>query len=245
MQEGEPRMTDRRVFSPAIRPQDAWVVAAPADAVNAVAAPETWLPADICADIARYLQPQDRAARYAAWGLLLMLLARLTGMAPSAMAVVRSPAGRPSLAGGGPDFNISHTGGWVAAAVTPDGYVGVDIERERPCEIWDRIAPDFLHPDELVLWRRGAPATRAAEALRLWCLKEAILKAGGEGLPGDPRRMDAGTASRDGRLERSGRAYAIHAQPVAPGICLACALSPPAPMQMHVLDADAIRDLRG
>ncbi|MBL8483001.1 MAG: 4-phosphopantetheinyl transferase family protein, partial [Rhodocyclaceae bacterium] len=43
---------------------------------------------------------------------------------------------------------------------------------------WDRLAPQFCRPAELDMLAAAAPAARAALAAAIWCLREALFKAG-------------------------------------------------------------------
>lgn len=220
------------------------VVAAPAPLVHAALAPETWLPEGERTDIGRYRHAWDRADRFAAWGLVRLLVGRLSGQPPAAVAISRSPAGRPHLTDGGADFNLSHAGGWVAVGVVRNGVIGVDVEQARPTSTWDAIAPDFLAPAELSDWRALGPEARAATALRLWCIKEAVLKAVGEGLGGDPRSIETALAGGSGLLLRHGYPFRMEVREIASNLCLACALSPPAKAGLHVLGPKDTGELR-
>lgn len=241
------RAQDVPAFSPLTLDGSApLVVAAPAHLVNAALAPETWLTERERADIGRYRRAQDRADRFAAWGLARLLAGRLTGQPPAALAVSRSPGGRPQLTQGGADFNLSHAGGWVAVGVVRSGFIGVDLEQARSLDIWDAIAPDFLAPPELAAFRALGAEGRAGGALRLWCIKEAVLKAVGEGLGGDPRSVEVNLTGNDGVLLRHGHTFQVEVCEVTSGLCLAWAVTPPAKATLHVLgsgDIDALRRL--
>lgn len=167
------------------------VVVAPAATVAAVLAPgRLALPADEAARIARFLQPQDRAEREAAHGLLRHLLAPFLGCAPAAIVLARDAFGRPFLAEStGLDLNLSHGSGWVAVGLVPGGRIGVDVEgATRPVD-WDALAPHFMHPAELAAYRALAPGMRPNRALEIWAVKEACLKAGGQGLSDPPQTV--------------------------------------------------------
>ncbi len=143
------------------------VVAAPAHLVNAALAPETWLPEGERADIGRYRRAQDRADRFAAWGLARLLAGRLTGQPPAALAVSRSPGGRPQLTQGGADFNLSHAGGWVAVGLVRNGFIGVDLEQARSPISGMRSPRTFSRRRN---WRPFALlAPKAARAARCVC----------------------------------------------------------------------------
>lgn len=128
----------------------------------------------------RFRMSADRDAFVAAHALLRATLSELTGRATDEWRFVLGPHGKPALAPGLPQlqFNISHTRGWVACAVANDP-VGVDVERI------DREAgevAEVFSPREIRHLRGCAPEAFASELTRLWTLKEAFIKATGEGL---------------------------------------------------------------
>lgn len=60
--------------------------------------------------------------------------------------------------------------------------LGVDIETPRPLPRALTLAERYFPANELALLERLAPAARARAFLRLWCAREAILKAHGRGI---------------------------------------------------------------
>jgi 4'-phosphopantetheinyl transferase len=164
------------------------------------------LPSEEAARIARHVKADDRAARRAAWSLARTLLGAALGLSPAAVPVVRGANGRPELVEpSGLDFNLTHSGSWVAVGLARGGTIGVDVEKARGLDLWTRLAPDFMHDDDRARWSTVPEADRAASALRQWCGKEAVLKATGEGLGGDARgvRLPEG----GGLVVRAGRAF--------------------------------------
>jgi len=86
----------------------------------------------------------------------------------------------------GPAFNLSHSGDCIAIAVS-DTEIGIDIERLRPMHHADDVARHVFHPEELRWLARQPDALRAF--LRLWTLKESLLKAVGTGFSVPPRQL--------------------------------------------------------
>jgi 4'-phosphopantetheinyl transferase len=80
------------------------------------------------------------------------------------------------------DFNLSHTEGMIACAVTTVGICGVDVEviPEQAATVAD-VAP-MLAPAEQEMLAGLPVAARAVRFTELWVLKEAYLKALGTGL---------------------------------------------------------------
>jgi phosphopantetheinyl transferase len=85
-----------------------------------------------------------------------------------------------------PAFNLSHSGDCIAIAVA-DTEIGIDIERLRPLPHADDVARHVFHADELRWLARQPDAPRAF--LRLWTLKESLLKAVGTGFSVPPRQL--------------------------------------------------------
>ncbi len=79
----------------------------------------------------------------------------------------------------GVEFNISHSGKWVACAVD-DLPVGIDVEQIKPVGM--DIAERFLSKEEFGCLTAKGIAEREAYFYALWVLKESYIKAIGEGL---------------------------------------------------------------
>lgn len=115
------------------------------------------------------------------WSLLVELAARHD------VSVWRNPLGRP-VAGSPVDLSLSHGGGWVAAAASRQGRVGVDVEASRP--VSPALARRCLSAAEVVwLERASGDGERQDRFAQLWTAKEAYLKAIGTGLGVDPRSV--------------------------------------------------------
>lgn len=96
------------------------------------------------------------------------------------------PAVAPELArhrGGLPlQFNWSHSGDYALVAIALGAAVGVDVQRHAPAPRALAIAERFFDPLEAVALASYSHAERDQAFLGLWCAKEAVLKAAGEGL---------------------------------------------------------------
>ncbi len=98
------------------------------------------------------------------------------------------------------DTSWSHSGHGLLMALGRNTIVGVDLEYERPRKQVMALAHRYFHPDEAAwLEERIDEATRQSAFIRLWCAKEAVLKAHGRGLAFglDRLRFD----EIDGRLQ--------------------------------------------
>lgn len=87
-------------------------------------------------------------------------------------------SGKPHLAVGKPFFNLSHTAHCVAAAVSQDCEIGVDIEEIKPRS--GGFAQRICSPTELELVLASCDPT--SETIRLWSAKEAEAKRSGKGI---------------------------------------------------------------
>lgn len=99
------------------------------------------------------------------------------------------PALAPAFAATGLHFNIAHTAGLVAIAMSRQPAVGVDVEslggRPPPLD----VAPRYFNDAEARELAALAPADQPLRFYALWTLKESWLKATGEGLAGGLDRI--------------------------------------------------------
>ncbi len=110
------------------------------------------------------------------------LAARL-GCEPEGLRLDRSAHGRPVLElPAGWDCNWSHSGSLLAVVLGERMRVGIDIERERPRPRALELARRFFTPAEADWLAAHGPGDASRDFLRLWCAKEAVLKAHGRGL---------------------------------------------------------------
>ncbi|MDR1109944.1 MAG: 4'-phosphopantetheinyl transferase superfamily protein [Deltaproteobacteria bacterium] len=88
------------------------------------------------------------------------------------------PQGRPSLAGGGPSFSLSHSGPYVALSVGRPVH-GIDLQETRTRPVPDSLARWALAPEELAEFGQNPDPCLFT---RIWTMKEAFVKATGLGL---------------------------------------------------------------
>jgi 4'-phosphopantetheinyl transferase len=132
----------------------------------------------------RYHSVSDRNIYTAAHALLRFMLSEATGIPTTLWRFATGEFGKPQLA---PDFrgcnlrfNISHTRGLVACAIARH-EVGVDVERsDRKIDL--DIARHYFASEEVRLMRAFPRIEQEKVFFRLWSLKEAFIKATGEGL---------------------------------------------------------------
>jgi 4'-phosphopantetheinyl transferase len=136
----------------------------------------------------RFVFPRDRRDFAAGHALLRRVLSMHDDVREDEWTFVADANGKPSLAreaGTGtppPAFNLSHTHGLVACAVTRDGEIGVDVECVERVTGGRDIAERYFSTAELAELDACPEDERAARFIELWTLKEAYLKAIGGGL---------------------------------------------------------------
>ncbi|MFC4854200.1 4'-phosphopantetheinyl transferase family protein [Actinophytocola glycyrrhizae] len=89
------------------------------------------------------------------------------------------PHGKPKV--DGLEVSISHSGDWVALALTEAAPVGVDVEEVRDAEV-DDLARIALSPAELAVFRTVPPGDKKGAFFTYWSRKEAVVKATGKGM---------------------------------------------------------------
>lgn len=150
--------------------------------------------------IRRNRRAEDRCRRILARLLLAYGLKVLEGWDIYAgLAALRSePGGRPWLEGSPRPVSLSHAGQWAVCAIGHEEFcqgIGVDVEQIRKLEVEDfRVV--FTAAEQEAVRKSKKPHS---ELIRRWTIKEAILKARGTGLLGDPLGIDTGDAGVAGR----------------------------------------------
>lgn len=132
----------------------------------------------------RFIFAADREAYTAAHALLRAMLSAASGLPTATWRFAQCLFGKPILVaegtGKGLRFNLSHTRGLVACAIAYD-EVGVDVEAaDRKVDF--ALADQFFAPEEAWLVNAAPAAQKGSLFFRLWTLKEAFIKATGEGL---------------------------------------------------------------
>src|SRR5262249_37344787 len=131
----------------------------------------------------RFHFERDRARYVLTRALIRTALSRYVGIRPQDWRFERDDYGRPHViaeqrSADLPAFNLSHTRGLIACAITDAAHIGVDVERtgrSRSLEIAER----YFAPAE-VRALRSAPLERQSEAFYcFWTLKESYIKARG------------------------------------------------------------------
>ena len=130
----------------------------------------------------RFVRPDDRRDFAAAHDLLRRALSTFENREPGEWAFAAGGHGKPMLDPlmGGLHFNLSHTRGFVACAVTRAAPVGIDVERLNRDVDLSRLAARFFSSAEIE--DLGKSADARGHFFELWTLKEAFLKSTGDGM---------------------------------------------------------------
>jgi 4'-phosphopantetheinyl transferase len=130
----------------------------------------------------RFRFDADRQSFIAARSGMRRILGRYLAIDPGAIEFSYGSHGKPFLADGAIEFNLSHSGDWALLAVAVDRPVGVDIERIKPVAELEKLTARFLLAAEHERIVALDAADRVLAFFRTWTCKEAYLKATGEGL---------------------------------------------------------------
>jgi 4'-phosphopantetheinyl transferase len=133
----------------------------------------------------RFAFSRSKGEFLAGRALARTVLAGLLKAAPESIEFRISLSGKPSLApgaGGGIEFNLSHTRSLVAAVFCSDCAVGIDAQAMDPRTATAAIAGRFFSESEKrhLLGFSGEAFSR--EFFKVWTLKEAWLKVRGSGI---------------------------------------------------------------
>ncbi|MFT4173958.1 MAG: 4'-phosphopantetheinyl transferase superfamily protein [Rhodocyclaceae bacterium] len=149
----------------------------------------------------RFHFAEDRLRYMVTRALVRTVLSRYAPVAARDWVFSANAYGRPAIANPGlamriGDFNVSHTRGLIALAVSTRGALGIDLEdwQARPVSL--DMARDFFARPEADALASTPPAHVQARFFEYWTLKESYIKARGLGLsiPLDRFAMQLGDA---------------------------------------------------
>ena len=135
----------------------------------------------------RFVFARDRRDYTAAHALLRTVLSRYGDLSPHKWRFQTNRFGKPSLvdsqaAKGALAFNLSHTAGLVACAVTSGSRIGIDVEQCDRVNDCLALASHYFTPDECALLSACSREQLNTRFIELWTLKESYIKAVGVGL---------------------------------------------------------------
>ena len=121
--------------------------------------------------------------------LVRHVLARRLGCSETEVVLTIDAHGRPMLATGGIDFNLSHAGSLVVLALST-ARTGIDVEATKRTRDWRSIARRFFSAVEVAAVEAYPEAQQRAAFFRVWVRKEAFVKALGAGIATGLDRFD-------------------------------------------------------
>jgi 4'-phosphopantetheinyl transferase len=146
----------------------------------------SWLSEAEIASLKALRFEHHRLTYLVAHALLRAALSSYTDVKPAAWQFQTNPFNKPFIAPPlntlGLHFNLSHTEGMVALALTRIGALGVDVESISREQNVSEIAQDILTANEYLDLTQHAKTDQHTRLLKYWTLKEAFVKATGLGL---------------------------------------------------------------
>ena len=143
---------------------------------------------------ARFRYREHRERYSVSWGFVRLLLGLYLERSPRELEFAFGDKGKPRLATGTIEFNLSHCHDMAVVAVAREHAVGVDIERHRQLDRADDIATRYFSAREAELYRSLDAGQRPQAFLRCWTRKEAVVKAIGEGMFASLNRLEVSLA---------------------------------------------------
>lgn len=142
----------------------------------------------------RYLQQDDRDRHLGGRALVKLAAAKMCGIPPQEISIIIAATGKPSVNLAwedivAPAISISHAGNLVVVALQYGVEIGVDVELFDHDVNLDELMGVVCSSEEIAEVNDSGSQNRAQKFYEFWVLKEAYLKATGEGLSADARRL--------------------------------------------------------
>lgn len=119
-------------------------------------------------------------------GALRRILSVLLACPADTLAFARGEHGKPYLPQSDVHFNLSHSGEYVALALSFSSPVGIDIQERRRVHSMDAFVSRFFHPQEAEEFSLLPEKEKPGYLFSRWALREAFLKGAGYGLALSP-----------------------------------------------------------
>jgi len=136
----------------------------------------------------RFYFERDKKKFIACRGLLRIILSRYLNLEPHKLEFTYSLQGKPELNNIDIQerlcFNVSHSQDLAVYAIALNHSVGIDLEHLRHIPDVQQLAERFFSPSESRIINALPEPQQQEVFFRLWTIKEAYLKATGEGLAG-------------------------------------------------------------
>ena len=188
---GPERATRGKGFELGLGPRDVHAWSIPLDGLDDAGFSSGALSAEERARASRFRFPADRRRFARAHAGARAILGAYLGVEPADVAIVVDEAGKPRL---DPQrhpmalrFNLAHSHGLAVLAVSYS-EIGIDLEFQRSPTDSDAVVRRYFSRNESAAYFALPRALRAGAFFAAWTLKEAYLKACGDGLR---RRLDS------------------------------------------------------
>jgi 4'-phosphopantetheinyl transferase len=136
-------------------------------------------------------------------GLLRQLLGDALCVAPSRIRFASTEVGKPYIAfpeNAGLWFNLAHSGRQIVYAFSKHPDIGIDIERIRTVDDIDQLALKYFSAEEYAIIVNLPSWEKNKAFIRIWCIKEALIKASGCPLEHGLAAFDVATQYRMNRF---------------------------------------------
>ncbi len=130
----------------------------------------------------QFLSPRDCRHYIVCHGRMRELLASRLDCDPREVPIAVGAFGKPYVAGWNIGINLSHSRNLAFYAIAPGKEVGCDVEWQDPALASEDIARLAFSPREIAALRDGSPDLWLERFYLLWTVKEALVKASGQGL---------------------------------------------------------------
>jgi len=115
-------------------------------------------------------------------GVLRYVLSYYLSMKPTEIVFLQGEKGKPFLSNTSLQFNLSHAEDCVFIGVANEAEIGVDVEHIAPQKDYLALARRFFSPAEYAQLFALSGAMQRLAFYRIWTMKEAVVKALGDGL---------------------------------------------------------------
>ncbi|MBI3728161.1 MAG: 4'-phosphopantetheinyl transferase superfamily protein [Burkholderiales bacterium] len=138
-----------------------------------------WLSSSEVQRYQRFIRPERQRQFLVGRILLRQALSGLLGLPATELEVIEQPGNAPRL--NDPElthagFSLSHSGSWVACAVSANSKLGLDIELLNPDRDFSALALQAFNADENDWLAQQDASDRVRDFYQLWTTKEAQIK---------------------------------------------------------------------
>jgi len=129
-----------------------------------------------------YTRPELQKKYVKTRGVLRKILASYLDIESEYIDIKTGDYGKPYLAKGSVNFNLSHTGNKFVLAVGNVGDMGIDLEQHRDRKNLSGLVGKCFSEEESIYWHSLSDMQKTQMFFRFWVRKEAFVKAVGRGI---------------------------------------------------------------